>query len=333
MANIYYDKDADMSLLEGKKIAVLGYGSQGHAHSLNLANSGADVRVGLYEGSKSWAAAEAAGLKVMETGAACAEADVIMILLPDTSQAAVYKESIEPNLKPGDTIMFGHGFNIRYGQIVPPAFVDVSMVAPKSPGHRVRELYVEGTGTPALVAVHQDASGQAKAFALAYARAIGTTRAGVIETTFPEETETDLFGEQAVLCGGVTALVEAGFNTLVEAGYQPEIAYFECMHELKLIVDLMYQGGMSYMRYSISDTAEHGDYSAGSKIITDDTRATMKQMLQDIRSGSYAEAWIDENANGRPWFNQMRENGRTSKIEQVGKKLRAMMPWLNPKEV
>jgi ketol-acid reductoisomerase len=333
MANIYYDKDTNVSLLEGKKIAVLGYGSQGHAHSLNLANSGADVRVGLYEGSKSWAAAEAAGLKVMETGAACAEADVIMILLPDTSQAAVYKESIEPNLNPGDTIMFGHGFNIRYGQIVPPDFVDVSMVAPKSPGHRVRELYVEGTGTPGLVAVHQDASGQAKELALAYANAIGCTRAGVIETTFPEETETDLFGEQAVLCGGVTALVEAGFNTLVEAGYQPEIAYFECMHELKLIVDLMYQGGMSYMRYSISDTAEHGDYTAGSKIITDDTRATMKQMLQDIRSGAYAEEWIDENANGRPWFNQMRENGRTSQIEQVGKQLRAMMPWLNPKEI
>lgn len=333
MANIYYDKDADMGLLEGKKIAVLGYGSQGHAHSLNLANSGADVRVGLYEGSKSWAAAEAAGLKVMETGAACAEADVIMILLPDTSQAAVYKESIEPNLKPGDTIMFGHGFNIRFGQIMPPNFVDVSMVAPKSPGHRVRELYVEGTGTPCLVAVHQDASGQAKEFALAYAKGIGGTRAGVLETTFSEETETDLFGEQAVLCGGVTALVEAGFNTLVEAGYQPEIAYFECMHELKLIVDLMYQGGMSYMRYSISDTAEHGDYTAGPKIITDETRATMKQMLQDIRSGSYAEQWIDENVNGRPWFNEMRENGRNSQIEQVGKKLRAMMPWLNPKEV
>jgi ketol-acid reductoisomerase len=333
MANIYYDKDADMSLLDGKKIAVLGYGSQGHAHSLNLANSGADVRVGLYKGSKSWAAAEAAGLKVMETGAACAEADVIMILLPDTKQAAIYKESIEPNLKPGKTIMFGHGFNIRFSQIVPPDFVDVSMVAPKAPGHRVRELYVEGTGTPCLVAVHQDASGQAKEFALAYAKGIGGTRAGVLETTSSEETETDLFGEQAVLCGGVTALVEAGFNTLVEAGYQPEIAYFECMHELKLIVDLMYQGGMSYMRYSISDTAEHGDYTAGSKIITDDTRATMKQMLQDIRSGAYAEGWIDENVNGRPWFNQMRENGRNSKIEQVGKQLRAMMPWLNPKEV
>ena len=333
MANIYYDKDTDISLLEGKKIAVLGYGSQGHAHSLNLANSGADVRVGLYEGSKSWAAAEAAGLKVLEPGAACADADVIMILLPDTKQGAVYKESVEPNLKPGDTIMFGHGFNIRFGQIVPPNFVDVSMVAPKSPGHRVRELYVEGTGTPGLVAVHQDASGQAKELALAYANAIGCTRAGVIETTFSEETETDLFGEQAVLCGGVTALVEAGFNTLVEAGYQPEIAYFECMHELKLIVDLMYQGGMSYMRYSISDTAEHGDYSAGSKIITDETRATMKLMLQDIRSGAYAEGWIDENVNGRPWFNKMRENGRNSEIERVGKKLRAMMPWLNPKEV
>ncbi|MEJ2749634.1 MAG: ketol-acid reductoisomerase, partial [Anaerolineae bacterium] len=242
-------------------------------------------------------------------------------------------ESIEPNLKPGDTIMFGHGFNIRFGQIVPPDFVDVSMVAPKAPGHRVRELYVEGTGTPCLVAVHQDASGHAKEFALAYAKGIGGTRAGVLETTFSEETETDLFGEQAVLCGGVTALVEAGFNTLVEAGYQPEIAYFECMHELKLIVDLMYQGGMSYMRYSISDTAEHGDYTAGPKIITDETRATMKQLLQDIRSGAYAEGWIDENVNGRPWFNKRRQEARNSQIEQVGKKLRAMMPWLNPKEV
>jgi len=333
MANIYYDKDADMSLLEGKKIAVLGYGSQGHAHSLNLLNSGADVCVGLYEGSPSWAGAEAAGLTVKTVADACAEANVMMMLLPDTSQAAVYKESVEPNLKPGDTLMFGHGFNIRYGQIVPPDFVDVSMVAPKSPGHRVRELYVEGTGTPALVAVHQDASGQAKAFALAYARAIGTTRAGVIETTFPEETETDLFGEQVVLCGGVSALVESGFNTLVEAGYQPEIAYFECMHELKLIVDLMYQGGLSYMRYSISDTAEHGDYTGGPKLVTDETRATMKQMLQDIRSGSYAEEWIDENANGRPWFNKRRAEGRTSQIEQVGKQLRAMMPWLNAKEI
>ncbi len=333
MANIYYDKDADLALLDGKKIAVLGYGSQGHAHSLNLMNSGADVRVGLYEGSSSWAAAEAAGLTVKTVADACAEADVMMMLLPDTKQKAVYEESVAANLKPGDTLMFGHGFNIRYGQIVPPDFVDVSMVAPKAPGHRVRELYVEGTGTPCLVAVHQNPSGQAKEFALAYAKGIGGTRAGVIETTFPEETETDLFGEQAVLCGGTSALVQAGFNTLVEAGYQPEIAYFECLHELKLIVDLMYQGGLSYMRYSISDTAEHGDYTGGPKLVTDETKATMKKMLADIQSGAYAEEWIKENENGRPWFNKQRENGRNSKIEQVGKKLRAMMPWLNPKEI
>ncbi|WP_420630334.1 ketol-acid reductoisomerase [Candidatus Leptofilum sp.] len=333
MANIYYDKDADLALLEGKKIAVLGYGSQGHAHSLNLQDSGADVRVGLYPGSKSWAKAEADGLTVKETGEACAEADVIMVLVPDTKQAAVYKESIAPNLSAGKTLMFGHGFNIRFGQIVPPKDVDVSMVAPKSPGHRVREVYVEGVGTPALLAVEQDASGQAKANALAYARALGCTRAGVLETTFAEETETDLFGEQAVLCGGVAALVEAGFNTLVEAGYQPEIAYFECLHELKLIVDLFYQGGLSYMRYSVSDTAEHGDYTGGPKIITDETRQAMKQMLQDIRSGSYAEEWIDENVNGRPWFNQRRQEARTSKIEQVGKELRQMMPWLNAVEI
>ncbi len=333
MANIYYDKDADLGLLDGKKIAVLGYGSQGHAHSLNLKDSGADVRVGLYEGSKSWAKAEADGLKVMETSAACAEADVIMVLVPDTMQAAIYKESIEPNLTEGKTLMFGHGFNIRFGQIVPPKNVDVSMIAPKAPGHRVREVYVEGIGTPALLAVEQDASGNAKAFALAYAKGLGCTRAGVLETTFAEETETDLFGEQAVLCGGVAALVEAGFNTLVEAGYQPEIAYFECLHELKLIVDLFYQGGLSYMRYSVSDTAEHGDYTGGPKIITDETRQAMKQMLQDIRSGSYAEEWIDENVNGRPWFNQRRQEARSSQIEQVGKDLRRMMPWLKAVEI
>lgn len=333
MANIYYDKDADLGLLKGKKIAVLGYGSQGHAHSLNLQDSGADVRVGLYEGSPSWAKAEANGLKVMETGAACAEADVIMVLTPDTKQAAIYKESIEPNLTAGKTLMFGHGFNIRFGQIVPPPNVDVSMIAPKAPGHRVREVYVEGIGTPALLAVEQDASGNAKAFALAYAKGLGCTRAGVLETTFAEETETDLFGEQAVLCGGVSALVEAGFNTLVEAGYQPEIAYFECLHELKLIVDLFYQGGLSYMRYSVSDTAEHGDYTGGPKIITDETRKAMKQMLQDIRSGSYAEEWIDENVNGRPWFDQRRKEARGSQIEQVGKELRQMMPWLKAVEI
>ncbi len=333
MANIYYDKDADLSLLEGKKIAVLGYGSQGHAHSLNLQDSGMDVVVGLYEGSKSWSKAEAAGLTVKTTAEACAEADVIMVLVPDTKQAAIYKEAIEPNLTEGKTLMFGHGFNIRFSQIVPPDNVDVTMVAPKSPGHRVREVYVEGTGTPGLIAVHQDYSGNAKAQTLAYAKAIGCTKAGALETTFAEETETDLFGEQAVLCGGVSALVEAGFQTLVEAGYQPEIAYFECLHELKLIVDLFYQGGLSYMRYSVSDTAEHGDYTGGPKVITDETRKAMKQMLADIQSGAYAEGWIDENANGRPWFNQRRKEARSSQIEEVGKELRQMMPWLNPVEI
>ena len=256
-----------------------------------------------------------------------------MVLVPDTKQAAIYKESIAPHLSAGKTLMFGHGFNIRFGQIVPPADVDVSMIAPKAPGHRVREVYVEGVGTPALLAVEKDASGQAKAFALAYAKGLGCTRAGVIETTFAEETETDLFGEQAVLCGGVSALVEAGFNTLVEAGYQPEIAYFECLHELKLIVDLFYQGGLSYMRYSVSDTAEHGDYTGGPKVITDETRKAMKEMLQDIRSGSYAEQWIDENVNGRPWFNERRAEGRNSQIEQVGKELRKMMPFLKEFEI
>ena len=333
MATIYYDKDADLGLLQGKKIAIIGYGSQGHAHALNLKDSGADVRVGLYPGSKSWTKAEAAGLRVLSVGDACAEADAIMILVPDTSQAQVYRESIAPHLAPGKTLMFSHGFNIRYGQIVPPDFVDVSMVAPKAPGHRVREVFAAGGGTPCLVAVQQDASGNALPFALAYAKGIGGTRAGVIQTTFTEETETDLFGEQAVLCGGASALVEAGFNTLVEAGYQPEIAYFECLHELKLIVDLMYQGGLSYMRYSVSDTAEDGDYTAGPKIVTDQTRAAMKQILADIQSGAYAEEWIEENANGRPNFNRWRQAGTNSQIEQVGKGLRRMMPWLNPKEV
>ena len=333
MANIYYDKDADLGLLEGKKIAVLGYGSQGHAHSLNLKDSGMDVVVGLYEGSKSWAKAEADGLTVKTSSEACAEADVIMVLVPDTKQAKIYKESIEPHLTEGKTLMFGHGFNIRYSQIMPPANVDVTMVAPKSPGHRVREVYVDGVGTPGLIAVHQDYSGNAKAQTLAYAKAIGCTKAGALETTFAEETETDLFGEQAVLCGGVAALVEAGFQTLVEAGYQPEIAYFECLHELKLIVDLFYQGGLSYMRYSVSDTAEHGDYTGGPKIITDETRKAMKQMLADIQSGAYAEDWIDENANGRPNFNKWREDARDSQIEAVGKDLRQMMPWLNPVEI
>lgn len=333
MANIYYDNDANLSLLDGKKIAIIGYGSQGHAHALNLRDSGADVRVGLYVGSKSWAQAKAEGLRVLPVADACAEADVITLLAPDTIQPVIYKESVEPHLAPGKTLMFSHGFNIRFSQIAPPDFVDVSMVAPKAPGHRLRELFVEGVGTPCLLAIQQDASGQAKPLALAYAKGIGGTRAGVIETTFAEETETDLFGEQVVLCGGVSALIESGFNTLVEAGYQPEIAYFECMHELKLIVDLMYQGGLSYMRYSVSDTAEHGDYTGGSKIVTDETRATMKKMLADIQSGAYAEEWIEENAKGRPWFNEQRRKARSSQIEQVGKDLRKMMPWLNPKEI
>lgn len=333
MANIYYDKDAELSLLEGKKIAILGFGSQGHAHALNLKDSGADVVVGLYDGSPSKSKAEKSGLEVMETGKACAAADVIMVLVPDTKQGQVYQESIKPNLTEGKTLMFSHGFNIRYGQIVPPSNVDVSLVAPKAPGHRVREVFVEGVGTPGLVAVYQDASGSAKAFALAYAKAIGCTRAGALETTFAEETETDLFGEQVVLCGGVAALVESGFNTLVEAGYQPEIAYFECLHELKLIVDLMYQGGLAYMRYSVSDTAEYGDYTGGPQIITDETRATMKKMLDEIKSGSFAESWIDENANGRPGFTEMRKQARGSKIERVGKELRQMMPWLKPVDI
>lgn len=333
MANIYYNKDANQDLLKGKKIAIIGFGSQGHAHALNLQDSGLDVVVGLYEGSKSWPQAEAAGLTVMTTADASAAADVIMILTPDTKQSAIYRESIAPYLTPGKTLMFSHGFNIRYGQIIPPDFVDVSMIAPKAPGHRVRELFEDGVGTPGLLAVHQNPSGQAKEIALAYAKGVGCTRAGVIETSFTEETETDLFGEQAVLCGGVSALVEAGFNTLVEAGYQPEIAYFECLHELKLIVDLMYQGGLSYMRYSISDTAEHGDYTAGPKIITEDSKQAMKQILADIQSGAYAEGWIDENVEGRPWFDQRREEARHTQIEDVGKELRSMMPWLNAKVI
>lgn len=333
MANIYYDKDTNPALLKDRTVAVIGYGSQGHAHALNLKDSGVDVMVGLYEGSKSWPKAEADGLKVMTTAEATKAADIVMILLPDTKQGTIYQTDIKPNLTEGMTLMFSHGFNILYGQIIPPENVDVSMIAPKAPGHRVRELYVDGVGTPGLVAVHQDASGQAKDVALAYGNLIGCTRAGVIETTFKEETETDLFGEQAVLCGGASALVEAGFNTLVEAGYQPEIAYFECLHELKLIVDLMYQGGLSYMRYSISDTAEHGDYTAGPKIVTDETKAAMKQILADIQSGAYAEGWIDENVNGRPWFTDRRKQARDARIEEVGKSLRRMMPWLNAKEV
>jgi ketol-acid reductoisomerase len=330
MATIYYDKDADLELIRGKKVAVVGYGSQGHAHALNLKDSGVTVRVGLAEGSRSKAKAEAAGLPVSSVAEAAAWADVIMMLAPDTKQPKIYAESVAPHLTAGKMLMFGHGFNIRFNTITPPANVDVTMIAPKAPGHRVREVYVEGGGTPALLAVHQDASGHAKALALSYGKALGVARAGVIETTFAEETETDLFGEQAVLCGGVSALVKAGFETLVKAGYQPEIAYFECMHELKLIVDLMYRGGLNYMRYSVSDTAEHGDYTGGPRIITEETMGEMKRMLSEIQDGSYARKWIAENEAGRPWFNERRRQEQDQTIEQVGAELRRMMPFLNP---
>ena len=330
MLKIYHDADADLTLLRGRKVAVLGYGSQGHAHALNLRDSGVEVRVGLHDGSKSRAKAEADGLVVNDPAAASAWADIIMVLVPDTVQAALYRDAIRPNLSAGNTLMFAHGFNVRFGTLDLPANIDVSMIAPKSPGHRVRELFQEGAGTPALLAVHQDASGHAREIALAYGKGIGVTRAGVIETTFAEETETDLFGEQAVLCGGVSALVKAGFDTLVDAGYQPEIAYFECMHELKLIVDLMYQGGLNYMRYSVSDTAEHGDYTGGPRIVTDETRKEMKKMLLEIQNGTYAKNWIEEDRKGRPWFNATRKREEQHRIEQVGEKLRAMMPFLKP---
>jgi ketol-acid reductoisomerase len=330
MATMYYDNDADLSLIRNRRVAIIGYGSQGHAHALNLRDSGASVCVGLAPGSASAEKARSAGLRVTSVAEAAEWADVIMLLVPDTKQPAIYDASIRPHLRAGKTLMFAHGFNIRFGSIVPPADVDVTMVAPKAPGHRVREVFREGGGTPGLLAVHQDASGSARAQALAYARGIGCTRAGVIETTFAEETETDLFGEQAVLCGGVSALIKAGFDTLVEAGYQPEIAYFECLHELKLIVDLIYRGGLGYMRYSVSDTAEHGDYTGGPRIVTDETRETMRQMLAEIRSGAYARNWIAENEKGLPWFTATRERERHHQIEVVGAQLRAMMPFLDP---
>jgi ketol-acid reductoisomerase len=330
MAKIYYDADADLGLVKRRKVAILGYGSQGHAHALNLRDSGVDVRVGLPASSGSRAKAAAEGLTVVEPAAAAAWADIIMVLVPDTIQAALYRDAIQPNLAPGKTLMFAHGFNVRFGTLDLPLDIDVSMIAPKSPGHRVRELYQEGAGTPALLAVHQDASGEARAVALAYGKALGVTRAGVIETTFAEETETDLFGEQAVLCGGVSALVKAGFDTLVEAGYQPEIAYFECLHELKLIVDLMYQGGLNYMRYSVSDTAEHGDYTGGPRVVTEQTRQEMRKMLTEIQDGTYAKRWIEEDAKGRPWFNATRSKEQQHRIEEVGARLRALMPFLKP---
>ena len=329
MATIYYDKDADPSIIKGKKVAIIGYGSQGHAHAQNLKDNDVNVIVGLHEGSKSIDKAKKDGLEVMSVSEASRWADVIMLLAPDTVQPKIYTENIEPNLTGGKTLMFGHGFNIRFNTIEPPSEVDVSMIAPKAPGHRVRETFIEGGCTPGLLAVHQDASGKAKDTALSYAWGIGVTRAGALETTFAEETETDLFGEQSILCGGVSALVKAAFETLVKAGYQPEVAYFECMHELKLIVDLLYQGGLNYMRYSVSDTAEHGDYVAGPRIVTEETIGAMSQILSDIQSGAYAKQWIEENENGRPWFNKKRSEEQNHLIEEVGAKLRSMMPFID----
>ena len=333
MAELFYDNQADLGRLQDRKIAIIGFGSQGHAHALNLKESGLDVRVGLYPGSKSTAKAQGAGLQVASVADAVREADIIMILTPDTGQAKLYREEIAPNLQPGNTLMFAHGFNIRYDQIVAPEGVDVSLVAPKSPGHRVREVFTQGGGVPALVAVHQDASGNALADALAYAKGIGSTRAGVLQTTFSEETETDLFGEQAVLCGGAAELIKAGFDTLVDAGYQPEVAYFECLHELKLIVDLIYQGGLNYMRYSVSDTAEYGDYVAGERVIGAESKAAMRKLLDEIQDGTFARNWIKENEDGRPNFNKRRAAESEHTIEKVGRELRRMMPFVTPKEV
>lgn len=328
MGKLFYDADCNQSLLEGKTVAIIGYGSQGHAHAQNLKESGANVIVGLYEGSKSWAKAEEAGLKVMTAADASKAADVIMILLPDELQPKIYNESILPNLSAGNYLAFAHGFNIHYGQIQPPADVNVFMIAPKGPGHTVRSQYQEGKGVPCLIAVHQDPTGNTHEMGLAYASGIGGGRAGILETTFKEETETDLFGEQAVLCGGVTALMKAGFETLVEAGYQPESAYFECVHEMKLIIDLVVQGGLSYMRYSISDTAEYGDYITGSKIITDETKKAMKGVLSDIQDGTFARNWILENQANRPYFNATRRMEKESQVEKVGAELRTMMSWI-----
>jgi ketol-acid reductoisomerase len=330
MATIYQDDAADITLIQKNKIAIIGYGSQGHAHALNLRDSGCTVCVGLHDGSQSKQRAIAEGLTVRSAADASAWADVIMILAPDTVQPAIYEKEIAPHLSAGKMLMFAHGFNVRFGTIQLPKNIDVTMVAPKAPGHRVREVFLEGGGTPALLAIHQDATGTAKQLALSYAKGLGATRAGVIETTFTEETETDLFGEQAVLCGGVSELIKAGFYTLVDAGYQPEIAYFECLHELKLIVDLIYRGGLNYMRYSVSDTAEYGDYTGGPQIVTDETRKTMKKMLAKIQSGEFAKQWIDENKAGRPDFYATRRKEQRQLIEEVGARLRARMPFLHP---
>lgn len=331
MAKIYYQEDCNLSLLDGKTIAIIGYGSQGHAHALNLKESGCNVIIGLYEGSRSWKRAEEQGFEVYTSAEAAKKADIIMILINDEKQAKLYKESIEPNLEPGNMLMFAHGFNIHFGCITPPKDVDVTMIAPKAPGHTVRSEYQAGKGTPCLVAVEQDATGKALDLALAYALGIGGARAGVLETTFRVETETDLFGEQAVLCGGVTALMQAGFETLVEAGYAPENAYFECVHEMKLIVDLIYEGGFSRMRYSISDTAEYGDYETGKRIITEETKKEMKKVLSEIQDGTFASKWISENKSGRAHFTACRRLGAEHELEAVGKELRKMYSWNDEK--
>src|SRR5271157_3619471 len=332
MPKRYYEKDGNLDYLNGRTVAIIGYGSQGHAHALNLRDSGVDVVVSEFPGSPSWSKAEAAGLKIMTTDKAAQAANVIMILVPDHIQAEVYGKDIAPHMTEGKTLMFAHGFNIHFKQIAPPAGVDVSMIAPKAPGHRVRELYTEGVGVPSLVAVGQDASGQALERALAYALALGSLKAGVIETTFREETESDLFGEQAVLCGGTSELIRAGFETLVAAGYAPEIAYFECLHELKLIVDLIYEGGLGYMRYSVSDTAEYGDYTRGPRIVNNKTRAEMKKILKEIQSGKFAKQWMEENKSGKKKFLAMREAARHQPVEEVGKELREMMTFLKKKK-
>lgn len=330
MAKIFYDKDADLNLIKNKTIGIVGFGSQGHAHAQNLRDSGCSVIVAELEGTPGWEAAKKAGFQVLAASEAAKSADILVMLAPDNLHPIIYRQSISPNLLKGKTLMFAHGFNIHYGQIMPPAGIDVSMIAPKCPGHMLRRLYTEGSGPPALIAIQQDASGKAKDNALAYAKGIGCTRAGVLETTFAEETETDLFGEQTVLCGGVSFLIKAAFETLVEAGYQPEIAYFECLHELKLIIDLIYQGGLSYMRFSVSDTAEYGDYTRGPRVINEGVKEEMKRILKEVQNGTFAREWILENQANRPSFNIMKQREARHQIEVVGKELRAMMPWLKP---
>ena len=332
MPNVYYDQDADLDMLQGKTVGIIGYGSQGHCHALNLKDNGQKVMVGLHATSRSRENARQAGLEVADVDEVTRESDIVMVLIPDHVQPTVYRESIQPNLKPDTTLMFAHGFSIHYKAVVPPANVNVSMVAPKAPGHRMREMFVDGIGVPALMAIQQDTTGDAKGVTLAYAKGIGCTNAGVLETTFKDETETDLFGEQNVLCGGVTSLIRMAFETLVEAGYPPELAYFECLHEMKLIVDLIFQGGFKYMRYSVSDTAEYGDYSRGPRVIDDHVRENMRRTLRDIQDGTFAREWMAENDEGRKRFLQMREEANEHQIEDIGKELRRMMPWMNPVE-